>query len=457
MAAFRAVLGRASSSCVSARVACRRVEALSRTSAASTTRRRRRRATSGCGQPKKNPHSAAHYGVYAFKPKSPLALVDTGIDPYMGVAVWLEAHKQNEFKYRPAQDRTAVPALRRADRGRESAGAGAAVHRADDVLGVCGRARAGHAAPVAEPWRAAARSCAREALGIAAALGLVLLPATVFGVTALTLGDSDGVVSGDLARGGAAGRSPTWCTSPRSSRCRSPCRRGRAPRARRSSCCSRSGSSTVSSRRGSPPTSPRRSIPRRPPSSSSRRSRPTWQRSTRSRQRLERRKAELLRQLPRHALSRRCRLLRRHLAAGRRESRQRGLRPPLRPPLRPVRAQNRVLSARRPAGADARRALACRWVWRAPTSSTIATSRLRPRRIAAASSVAMNDDIVTHEKGRGVPRGPRALGEGAGVRLRGAPVPWVLGRTRWSSVTLGLWLAIAVVAMLRSAKTAAVD
>ena len=36
------------------------------------------------------------------------SLVDTGIDPYVGVAAWLEAHKQNEFKYRPAQDRTAV-------------------------------------------------------------------------------------------------------------------------------------------------------------------------------------------------------------------------------------------------------------------------------------------------------------------------------------------------------------
>ena len=59
-------------------------------------------------QPPKNPHSAAHYGVYAFKPKSPLAIVDTGVDPYVGVAVWLEAHKQNEFKYRPAADRTAV-------------------------------------------------------------------------------------------------------------------------------------------------------------------------------------------------------------------------------------------------------------------------------------------------------------------------------------------------------------
>lgn len=56
----------------------------------------------------RNPHSAAHYGVYAFKPRTRLSLVDTGVDPYVGVAAWLEAHKQNEFKYRPAQDRTTV-------------------------------------------------------------------------------------------------------------------------------------------------------------------------------------------------------------------------------------------------------------------------------------------------------------------------------------------------------------
>ncbi len=34
--------------------------------------------------------------------------VDTGIDPYVGVAAWLEAHRQNEFRYRPAQDRTSI-------------------------------------------------------------------------------------------------------------------------------------------------------------------------------------------------------------------------------------------------------------------------------------------------------------------------------------------------------------
>ena len=55
-------------------------------------------------QGSKNPHSAAHYGVYAFKPRIPLSLVDPGVDPYVGVAAWLEAHKQNEFKFKPAQD-----------------------------------------------------------------------------------------------------------------------------------------------------------------------------------------------------------------------------------------------------------------------------------------------------------------------------------------------------------------
>jgi ABC-2 type transport system permease protein len=56
----------------------------------------------------KNPHSAAHYGVYAFKPVSTLSFVDQGVDPYLGVATWLEAHRQNPFEYRPAQDATAI-------------------------------------------------------------------------------------------------------------------------------------------------------------------------------------------------------------------------------------------------------------------------------------------------------------------------------------------------------------
>jgi ABC-2 type transport system permease protein len=56
------------------------------------------------GQGPKNPHAAAHFGQYAFKPQSPLALADPGVDAYVGEAVWLEAHKQNEAQFRSARD-----------------------------------------------------------------------------------------------------------------------------------------------------------------------------------------------------------------------------------------------------------------------------------------------------------------------------------------------------------------
>jgi ABC-2 type transport system permease protein len=56
------------------------------------------------GQSEKNPHAAAHFGQYAFKPLSPLALADPGVDAYVGSAVWLEAHKQNETQFKQARD-----------------------------------------------------------------------------------------------------------------------------------------------------------------------------------------------------------------------------------------------------------------------------------------------------------------------------------------------------------------
>ncbi len=55
-------------------------------------------------QGQKNPHAAAHFGQYAFKPESPLALADPGIDAYVGTAIWLVAHEQVEAQFRPARD-----------------------------------------------------------------------------------------------------------------------------------------------------------------------------------------------------------------------------------------------------------------------------------------------------------------------------------------------------------------
>jgi ABC-2 type transport system permease protein len=151
-------------------------------------------------QPKKNPHSAAHYGVYAFKPKSQLAIVDTGIDPYVGVAVWLEAHKQNEMKYRPAQDRTAV------QRFGEMSGA--------DVLQVllplfivlmafsafAGEREQGTLRQLLSVGARPRDLALGKTLGVASGLGLILLPATVLGALALALSTSQGLLADDPRR-----------------------------------------------------------------------------------------------------------------------------------------------------------------------------------------------------------------------------------------------------------------
>jgi ABC-2 type transport system permease protein len=58
-----------------------------------------------------NPHGAAHYGSFAFKPVAELSAVDPGLDPYVGVSVFLEAHKQNLSRYRPVEDATPLARL----------------------------------------------------------------------------------------------------------------------------------------------------------------------------------------------------------------------------------------------------------------------------------------------------------------------------------------------------------
>lgn len=49
-------------------------------------------------------HAAAHYGQYVFRPISALSTFDRGIDAYVGSAVLLEAHRQNDTLYRPGQE-----------------------------------------------------------------------------------------------------------------------------------------------------------------------------------------------------------------------------------------------------------------------------------------------------------------------------------------------------------------
>lgn len=59
-------------------------------------------------QGEKNPHAAAHYGIYAIRPVTPLSFFDTGITQFSGVSIWLEAHRRNLPGGRPADDNTAA-------------------------------------------------------------------------------------------------------------------------------------------------------------------------------------------------------------------------------------------------------------------------------------------------------------------------------------------------------------
>ncbi len=56
------------------------------------------------GQGDKNPHSAAHYGTYVFKPVYPLSYFDRGVDAFTGNTLFLEGHRSNLPVFRAADE-----------------------------------------------------------------------------------------------------------------------------------------------------------------------------------------------------------------------------------------------------------------------------------------------------------------------------------------------------------------
>lgn len=57
------------------------------------------------GQGPRDPHSAAHFAQWTFRPVAGVALLDPGATPYTGSATWLEAHARNPSAFRPVEDR----------------------------------------------------------------------------------------------------------------------------------------------------------------------------------------------------------------------------------------------------------------------------------------------------------------------------------------------------------------
>jgi ABC-2 type transport system permease protein len=139
------------------------------------------------GQGAKNPHSAAHYGVYAFKPAPPLSFADRGLTAYVGETVWLEAHWQNLASHRPAEDRTALQRF-----GELTAATVLQLLLPLVIVLLAFSAFSGEReggtlrqlATLGVPGRTLALG---KALGVAGALSLILVPATAAGALVLSL------------------------------------------------------------------------------------------------------------------------------------------------------------------------------------------------------------------------------------------------------------------------------
>jgi ABC-2 type transport system permease protein len=126
--------------------------------------------------------------------------VDTGIDPYVGVAAWLEAHRQNEFRYRPAQDRTGIQRF-----GELTAAEGFLVLVPLFIVLTCfasfaGEREQGTLRQLLSLGIMPRTLFAGKAIGVAAALAMVVVPATVFGVLGLAFTSEFAGLQQDIPR-----------------------------------------------------------------------------------------------------------------------------------------------------------------------------------------------------------------------------------------------------------------
>lgn len=81
--------------------ACAAFTAWDQRSAAQAQRERHQAQVDGEfeAQPDRHPHRMVHYGHFVFRPLSPLAAFDPGIDPYTGHTLFLEGHRQNSANF----------------------------------------------------------------------------------------------------------------------------------------------------------------------------------------------------------------------------------------------------------------------------------------------------------------------------------------------------------------------
>jgi ABC-2 type transport system permease protein len=152
-------------------------------------------------QDAKNPHVAAHYGTYVFKPQGALTFVDPGIEPFVGVSVKLEAHKRSPLEGARAKDGTALARF-----GRLSAASVLQLLVPLLVVGLgfaawTGERERGTLRQIASLGVPARDMLAGKALGIAGALGALVGPAVLLGAAFVAaLAEGNTAAPGSTAR-----------------------------------------------------------------------------------------------------------------------------------------------------------------------------------------------------------------------------------------------------------------
>ncbi len=153
-------------------------------------------------QGERNPHGAAHFGMYTFKPFSVLAFIDKGTENYTGTAIFLEAHKQNEFLFRPAKDTASVSRFGELT-------AAAVLQMLVPLLIILlsfaafsGEREAGTLRQTLSLGISRRTLGFGKALGISAALGILFIPAIVPALIVLVVfGEGGGNITDELLRG----------------------------------------------------------------------------------------------------------------------------------------------------------------------------------------------------------------------------------------------------------------
>jgi len=153
-------------------------------------------------QGEKHPHSAAHYGVFAFKTPRPLSIIDSGVEPYVGSTLWLEAHKQNETLYRPAEDATALQRFGDLSIATVARMLAPLLVVMIGFVAFSGEREAGTLRQLLSLGVRPRDLLLGKAIGLAAALLVVLVPAFGLAIAGIVLLAPPGQVADELARGG---------------------------------------------------------------------------------------------------------------------------------------------------------------------------------------------------------------------------------------------------------------